>query len=84
MRSRWAPASLPPIITAGCSQASARSLQLSASSSVGAGHSTVRRSSARQMSTRQKKSRWPRSLAMSPTRRPLRPSLAAEKVSPMR
>ena len=83
MRSRWAPASLPPIITAGCSQASARSRQLSGSSSVGR-HSTVRRSSARQMSTRQKKSRWPRSLAMSPTRRPLRPSLADEKVSPMR
>ena len=53
MRSRWAPASLPPISTSGSFQSCCRNAQWASSSSVADGQRTVRSSSTRTMSTRQ-------------------------------
>ena len=61
MRSRWAPASEPPIIARSSSHTSLRNCQLASSPSEGRGQSTVARSSAITMSRSVSKAGVPRS-----------------------
>ena len=83
MRSRWAPASEPPIIARSSFHTSTRRRHDSGSLSLGAGHRTVRRSSATTMSSSVSNGSLPSSAAMSFTTRPAKPSFSGANVSPI-